>query len=401
MKNRLKYFDFALMFTPIVLTAFGIVMIYSASMVYAVIKLEVGSTFFLFKQLQWAIIGVGAFFFFALIPYQKYQRIIKFIVLTMLVLLGSVLIFGNNVNNARSWFDFGFMSFQPAEVAKLGLIIYLASVYSKKLKYIHDFGKAVMPPLILTAVTIGLIVLQPDIGTAAIIFLISLSVIVSSGIKFRHLFILGALGIFFITIAVPHLVTDERVARFTGAYEPFEDPSDDGYHLIQSYVAIGTGGLTGEGLGGSVQKLGYLLEAHTDFIMAVIAEELGLVGVGITIGLLALIVLRGLYFAKKCEDAFGSLLAIGISCMIGIQTFINVGAVSGLLPITGVTLPFISYGGSSLLILMISMGILNNIAMQIRKAEFTNTKQTEPIPQQSNNQTVVSISESGGKRWVK
>src|SRR5699024_9125570 len=162
-------------------------------------------------------------------------------------------------------------------------------------------------------------------------------------------------------------VTDVRIARFTGAYQPFTAPNTDGYHLIQSYLAIGVGGLTGEGLGQSVQKLGYLMEAHTDFIMAIIAEELGFIGVVIVIGMLATIVLRGYFIARKCKDSFGSLIAIGISTMVGIQATVNLGAISGVLPITGVTLPFISYGRSSLMNLMILIVILNNIAMNVKK----------------------------------
>lgn len=163
------------------------------------------------------------------------------------------------------------------------------------------------------------------------------------------------------------MVTDVRIARFTGVYQPYTAPDTDGYHLIQSYLAIGVGGITGEGLGQSVQKLGYLMEAHTDFIMAIIAEELGFIGVIIVIGTSATIVLRGYFIARKCKDSFGSLIAIGISTMVGIQATVNLGAISGVLPITGVTLPFISYGGSSLLVLMVSMGVLNNVAMNVKK----------------------------------
>ncbi|WP_102027480.1 putative lipid II flippase FtsW [Salirhabdus sp. Marseille-P4669] len=379
MKKRWKNLDFALTFSPLALAGFGIVMIYSASMLYGVMEFE-SSTYFLVKQIQWVLMGSFLFFFTLFIPYQKYKRIIKMITFGIILLLIGVLIFGKEVNYAKSWYDLKVLSFQPAEVAKLGLIMYLAAVFSKKISYIDNFSKAVVPPLVITSIVLGLVILQPDIGTASIIFLISLSVILSSGIRFRHLAALIGVGVLLLIAVVPHLVTDERSERFTGAYEPFEDHLDSGYQLIQSYVAIGTGGLTGVGLGNSVQKLGYLDHAHTDFILAIVAEELGLVGVIVSIGLLALIVIRGLYIAKKCEDAFGSLLAIGISSMIGIQAFINIGAVSGLLPITGVTLPFLSYGGSSLLVLMVSMGVLNNIAMQVRSQETPIRKRKEAIP---------------------
>src|SRR5690606_35976867 len=194
-------------------------------------------------------------------------------------------------------------------------------------------------------------------------------IIVSSGIKFKHLLFLGMSATAILAMFLPHLVTETRIARFTGAYQPFANPDDEGYHLIQSYVAISGGGVSGEGLGQSIQKLGYLWGAHTDFIMAVIAEELGIFGLVIVIGLFIVITLRGLYIAKKCPDSFGSLLAIGISSMIAIQAIINLGAISGVLPITGVTLPFISYGGSSLLVVMCSMGILNNVARFVNLKE--------------------------------
>lgn len=401
MRKLFKEFDFTLIFAPLALTAFGVVMIYSASMVYGVVKFDVSSDYYLMKQLQWVVLGIIAFVIAMYFPYQKYQKLMPLMMLFILGSLTLVLFIGSNKGNANSWFDFGPFSFQPAELAKIGLIMYLASVLSKKQAYINHFTKAVLPPIVLTIIVLALIGIQPDIGTAAIIFLMACTVILSSGIRFRHIFLLGITGALLLIIAIPNMSSTERISRFTGAYQPFNAPDADGYHLIQSYIAIGTGGITGEGLGQSVQKLGYLLEPHTDFIMAVIAEELGALGVSIVLGLLLLLVLRGLYVARKCKDAFGSLLAIGISSMIGIQAFINLGAISGVLPITGVPLPFISYGGSSLIVLLASVGILNNIAKQTKLTEdYTYTKET------SNEETMnSSIGNSrtqpkGGKSWV-
>ncbi|WP_186577590.1 putative lipid II flippase FtsW [Aquibacillus kalidii] len=365
MKQKWKTFDFILVFTPILLVCFGIIMIYSASMVTSVLD-DKPATFYMMKQLMWFGIGMIGFLFCCFFNYRFYQKIMKFIIFALIVLLIAVLIFSESINGSRSWLQFGGVSLQPSEFVKLGLIMYLASIYSKKQDYIEDFSKAVLPPLVMTAFLLGLIVLQPDIGTASIIFLIACSVIFSAGIKFKHLSILMIIGIVIILLGATQMVTPERISRFTGAYQPFDDPDADGYHLIQSYIAIGTGGITGQGLGQGVQKLGYLSEPHTDFIMAVIAEELGFIGAILVIGMLALIVLRGIYISRLCEDNFGALLAIGISSMIGIQTFINLGAISGLLPITGVPLPFVSYGGSSLLVLLISVGILNNIARRVK-----------------------------------
>ena len=379
MIRRLKSYDFSLLFAPIALAAFGTVMIYSASMVYGPIRFGLSSDHFLVKQIQWLTIGLIMMALVSAIPYRHWQRLTKLIVLFMLVSLGLLFVFGKEVNNAVSWYDLGFMNFQPAEFVKIGLIIYLASVYAKKQKYINHFQKAVLPPLVLTSLILGLIVLQPDIGSAAVIGFIASLIIMSSGIQWKHIFLLVVVTFAVIGFGATQMVTDERLERFSGAYQPFESPDEDGYHLIQSYVAIGTGGLLGEGIGQGVQKLGYLPEPHTDFIMAVIAEELGFIGVGIAIGLLALIVLRGLYISSKCRDAFGALLALGISSMIGLQAFINLGAMSGLLPITGVTLPFVSYGGSSLVILMVAIGILNNIARTVKVREAERDEELEEV----------------------
>lgn len=378
-RNLLKGYDFTLLITPILLAGFGIVMIYSSSMVSAVVD-GLDSTYYFIKQVQWFVLAMIAFIFCCIFPYKYYQNLTKLIVVISGLLLISVLLFGENVNNAtRSIELFGF-NIQPSEFVKLALIIYLASVYSKKQKYIGDFKRGIFPPLLLVACMVGLIILQPDIGTASIILFVVAAIMISSGIRFKHLMLLGATFIVVLLIIGPHMVTETRIARFTGAYQPFMDPESSGYHLIQSYLAIGGGGLSGEGLGQSVQKLGYLWGAHTDFIMAVVAEELGVFGVIIVIGLFILITLRGLYMTKKCTDSFGSLLAIGITSMIAIQAIINLGAISGVLPITGVTLPFISYGGSSLLVVMISMGILNNIARSVRlKEQESKTIETDKV----------------------
>lgn len=395
MIQRLKDYDFTLIITPLLLSAFGLVMIYSASMVTAIVEGN-ESTYYLVRQGIWFVLGLIGFIFASIFPYKYYQKIIKIIILFVIFSLIAVLFFGTTINNAKSWFVLGPVSFQPAEFAKLAIILYLASVYSKKQAYIDNFKVGVLPPLILTGVILSFIIMQPDIGTAAIIFLIACSVIFSSGIKIKHLLTLAILGLVVLAFALPNMITDTRISRFTGAYQPFEAPDSAGYHLIQSYLAIAGGGLTGEGLGQSVQKLGYLMEAHTDFIMAIIAEELGLIGVVIVIGMLAIIVIRGIFISRKCHDSFGALVAIGISCMVGIQAFINLGSISGLLPITGVPLPFVSYGGSSLLVMLFSMGILNNIAMNTKRTdeEHLYTKENSNVVKKKTDNN-----NRGGIRW--
>lgn len=390
MISRLRNYDFLLIVLPLLLAGFGIVMIYSASMVSAVMS-GLESTYYVVRQAQWFIIGLIAFVVGLIIPYQRYQKLVIPLIIISVVSLILVPFFGKTQFNAtRTVMVFG-LNVQPSEFVKLIVIIYLASVYSKKQAYINNFFKGVFPPLILSIFMVGLIVKQPDIGTATIILAIISIIIISSGIQFKHILFLGTLGAGIIMLLLPWLTTETRIKRFTGAYYPFEDPDSAGYHLIQSYLAIGGGGVKGEGLGQSIQKLGYLWGAHTDFIMSVIAEELGVAGVIIVIGMLLVITLRGLYFARKCKDSFGTLLAIGISSMIGFQAIVNLGAISGIFPITGITLPFISYGGSSLLILMASVGILNNIAMQV-KIEDNKPKviHTDPIEE---------MKHRSGTRW--
>lgn len=365
MKKFLTGYDYLLLITPIILAAFGVVMVYSASMVSAVAN-GLESTYYLVKQGQWFVIALVVFCITIFIPYQTYHKLVKMIVLICILALVAVQIFGHTELNATRSLSFMGFNIQPSEFVKIGIIIYLASVYSKKQAYINQFTTGVIPPLVLSLGMVGLIILQPDLGTSAVILFIIATMIVSSGIQLKHILFLGTIGVGMLLLLIPVLKTETRIARFTGAYDPFANADSSGYHLIQSYLAISGGGFTGEGLGQSIQKLGYLWGAHTDFIMSVIAEELGAFGVILVIGLLLLITLRGLYFAMKCKDSFGALLAIGISSMVGIQSIVNLGAISGVLPITGVTLPFISYGGSSLLSLMFSMGILNNVAKHVR-----------------------------------
>lgn len=375
-----KGYDYTLLIVPILLSAFGVVIVYSSSMVTAAVE-GLDSTYYLSKQFQWFLLGLFFFFIFSKIPYQWYRNHIKKIIFLSIFFLILVLAFGVESNQAiRALSIFGFFNLQPAEFVKVGLIIYLASIYSKKQSYINDFFKGVLPPLIIILLIIGLIMLQPDIGTSAIIILIAGSIILSTNIRLRHLLLLTFIGIGSLVLAIPYLITDRRIARITGAYQPFSSPDDSGYHLIHSYLAIGNGGLTGQGLGQSIQKLGFLWGAHTDFIMSVIAEELGFFGVAIIIVLLLVIVLRGIFIAKQCDNDFGTFLAIGISSMVGIQSIINLGAISGLLPITGVPLPFLSYGGSSLLATMIAMGILNNVASSVKKQGKKKIVKESPAP---------------------
>lgn len=377
-RGILKGYDYTLIITPIVLAAFGIIMIYSASMVLAVVE-GFNANHYLIRQLLWFIIGLIGFFVMSVFPYKYFRNLSNLIALISFILLMLVILIGDEAFHAvRSFRLFGF-NIQPSEFVKLGLIIFLAKSFSTEQLVKGDFLKSVMFPLGIAGILITMVIFQPDLGTSSIILVTITAIIFSSGIRFRQIIFLATVSLTAVISLIPFFITDKRISRFTGAYQPFLDPDNTGQHLIQSYLAISGGGLSGEGLGQSVQKLGYLWGAHNDFIMAVIVEELGAIGVFVVIGLLATIVLRGLYIATRCQDSFGSLIAIGISVMIGFQAFVNMGAISGILPITGVTLPFISYGGSSLLVVMLSMGILNNIARTVKIRE-TEPKIKEELP---------------------
>jgi cell division protein FtsW len=378
-KLKLQSYDYILLFTPILLSLFGVVMVYSSSMVWAVMEFDGKPDLFFKRQLQWFILSVIAMLFFMKIPYRFYMRLLKLIFFVSPLVLLIVLVAGRTAGNAQSWLSFGFFGFQPSEFIKLGLIIYLAGVFSRKQAYIKHFWPAFGPPLIFTGLIFVLIYVQPDLGTGLLILFIAATITVCAGLRFKHLLMLSALALAGMAILIPSLST-EQMSRFSAAYDPFsaERIQGDGYQLVNSYLAIASGGITGQGLGNSIQKFGYLPEPHTDFILAVIAEELGIFGVGFVLISLACIILKGFRLAIIHPDPFASLLAIGISTMVGIQMFVNVGGLTGLLPITGVPLPFVSYGGSSLLLLMVSMGILNNISLNYNLMKKTKTEGVQP-----------------------
>ncbi|MBV7503873.1 FtsW/RodA/SpoVE family cell cycle protein [Bacillus sp. sid0103] len=371
LKKILKSYDYTLIIATILLCTFGLVMIYSASMASAVQRYGYRPDYFYQKQKVWLMIFTVIFLFAAFIPYKimMFKKVLVMIVLASLLSLLGLFVFGVEKNNAQSWYPIGTFLFQPSEFVKLAAIIYLAAVYAKKQAYINQFNKGVLPPLVYLFIVCALIIFQPDFGTAAIIIAIASTMIFCSGMSFKSI---GKLLILVLIVLLPLVLvswgkffSDEQQSRFAVLDNPFNDKyvNNEGFHLANSYIAIGSGGVNGLGLGKSIQKLGYLPESHTDFIMAVIAEELGIWGVGFVIILLFYIVLRGIYVGLQCKDPFGSLLAFGISSMIGIQTFINLAGISGLIPLTGVPLPFISYGGSSLLMLAGATGILVNVSM--------------------------------------
>ncbi|MEH7346918.1 FtsW/RodA/SpoVE family cell cycle protein [Bacillus sp. JJ1532] len=389
LKKILKSYDYTLVIAVILLSVFGLIMIYSASMVTAVQRWGYPSDYFYDKQKLHLILSAIAFMFMAIFPYKAMlsNKILVPMVFLSLAGLFAIYLFGHATNNAQSWFKFGSRSIQPSEFVKLTVIIYLSAVYAKKQSYINEFNKGVVPPLAYLFLACLFVAIQPDFGTAAIIFAIAVVIIFSSGMSYKNVLKLGTIGILIVAplvlIMKDKIFTKVRMGRIEAFQDPFQ--TDFGYHLVNSYLALGAGGLKGLGLGQSIQKLGYLPESHTDFIMAVIAEELGVFGVCFVLLLIGYLVLRGLYIGLKCMDPFGSLLAIGISSMIGIQSFVNLAGISGVIPLTGVPLPFISYGGSSILQLSMAMGILVNISMFVTyEQKYKGTAEKEQQGQKRN-----------------
>ncbi|MGG3842507.1 FtsW/RodA/SpoVE family cell cycle protein [Anoxybacillus kestanbolensis] len=385
LKTFLKYHDYPLIIAVMLLSLFGLIMVYSASMITAVVRFHTASDYFFQKQ-KWAwIIGACMFLFTAFVPYKHYARkkFLQFVFFVMPLPLIYVLLFGHTANNATSWIKIGPLSAQPAEFAKMGLIVYLSGVLANKQKKLIASPQEALFPIYYMLFICLLVFLQPDAGTMLIIVAICLTIILSSATSKWLLIKQGVLfGIVFL-LSLPFIYdkvfTEVRKARLYSFLDPFTYAQKEGYQLINSYFAIANGGLKGLGLGQGIQKYGYLPEAHTDFIMAVIAEELGLFGVSFVLILLSFIVLRGFVIARRCPDAFGSLLAIGISAMIGIQASINLGGVTGIIPLTGVPLPFVSYGGSSLVLLMMSAGVLANISAVTTYEQKHKTKKESNI----------------------
>ncbi|MFT8320336.1 MAG: FtsW/RodA/SpoVE family cell cycle protein [Bacillus sp. (in: firmicutes)] len=397
-KKIIKSYDYSLIIVMVLLSIFGLIMVYSASMVSAVQYYgQDSSDFYYKKQFLHLIVAGFVFIIAALFPYKAFlsNKLLVPMVFVSLIGLFGLFVLGHTAGNAQSWYQLGNSSLQPAEFVKLGVIIYLSAVYAKKQSYINEFNKGVAPPLVYLLFVCLLVAIQPDFGTAAIIFLIGATVILCSGMNFRNLVRLAVIGsiavIPFLLIFSDKIFSTTKMDRiFVFLNSPFAEESvqKSGYQMSNSLIAIGGGGLKGLGLGQGVQKLGYLTDGHTDFIMAVIAEELGIYGVCFVIACLSYIVLRGIYIGLRCKDSFGSLLAIGISSMIGIQAFINIGGVSGVIPLTGVPLPFVSYGGSSLVILALSMGILVNVSMFVKYERVYKNKEEQvsaELPKESRN----------------
>lgn len=344
----------------VILICIGVVMIFSASSIYAWEKYK-DSFFFLKRHLSFLVIGLFLTFLVMSIDYRKFRRFAKPLLIFSLFLLVLVLIPGisREVSGARRWFRYKFISFQPSELAGMAIIIYIADFISRKDKVIKTFLKGFLPPLCVLGLCTLLILLQPDLGTALAIGVVVFIVLFVSGVRASYLLsiILVSLPMLYILIfSVPY-----RKMRILSFLNPWLDPKGSGFQIIQSQIALGSGGIFGVGLGHSKQKLFYLPAAHTDFIFSIIGEELGLIGTLGVIILFMIFIQQGLKIIKHASDKFGYFLSLGLVSMISLKAIINVGASCGLLPTKGLPLPFISYGGSSLIFDMLSVGLLLNI----------------------------------------
>ncbi|MUV36219.1 putative lipid II flippase FtsW [Lentibacillus sp. JNUCC-1] len=353
--------DYTLLSVIIFLLLIGIIMIFSASYVWAEYKYD-DAFFYVKRQLLFIGAGVAAMFILMKIPYTLFKQYAKIILAACFVLLIIVLIPGIGMirGGAQSWIGVGAFSIQPSEFMKLGLIIFLASYLSTHQKKITSLKKGFLPSLLLVFVAFGLIMMQPDLGTGVVLVLTCMTMIFAAGARLGHFFglaILGVIGFLGLIISAPY-----RISRITAFINPWEDPLGDGFQIIQSLYAIGPGSLLGVGIGNSLQKYFYLPEPQTDFIFSILGEELGFIGGTFVLFLFAVMFWRGIKIALEAPDTFGSFLALGIVSMLTLQVMINISVVIGLIPVTGITLPFLSYGGSSLTLTLCSVGILLNIS---------------------------------------
>lgn len=348
------------------LVALGLVTIYSASAIYALDKYG-NPTYFLWRQVTWILIGLCVAFFLIVYDHKKLRFWIKPFLLLCLIFLVGVLIVGKEVSGAKRWLRVGGIGFQPSELTKLALILFVADYCDRKRSKIQNFTKGLLPLLAVLAVFCGLIFVQPDLGTPILIAITCLTMIFLGGAKWSHLVGLGGFSALFFIVAI--WAEPYRRRRILAFLNPWENMQKDSYQLVQSLLALGSGGLTGVGLGSSHSKLLYLPEPHTDFVFPIFAEEFGLMGSWVLLFLFGLLAWSGFRIAARTTNLFSNLLASGITLIVLYQAIINIAVVTGCLPTKGLPLPFLSFGGSSLVVTLASVGILLNISRSIKKTE--------------------------------
>jgi cell division protein FtsW len=368
-------YDHLLMISALLLLGLGLVMVFSASGVLASDKYH-DPAFFLKKQLVYAAVGVGLMFFVRRIPYQTYDRLVYVILFISLVLLILVLIpgIGVRIRSAARWIKLGPLVIQPSEFAKLAIIIFLAYSMARKQEKIRFFSIGFLPHIVVAGIFILLIEKEPDFGTAMALAGITFLMLFVGGTRLTHIF-LAVLSASPLVVYVI-LKNKMRLERVTTFLDPWKYAQESGYQLVHSLYAIGSGGFLGLGIGKSREKLFYLPDSHTDFIFSILAEEVGFIGVLIVFSLFAILIIRGLIISLRAQDNFGAYLAVGLTSLIGLQAAINLAVVSGLMPTKGLSLPFLSYGGSSLLVNMVAIGILLNISSQSRQPHEPRRRET-------------------------
>lgn len=349
-----------LFLATLVLICTSVVMVYSASAIMA--DQRFGQPYlFVTKQVFWALIGMALLYGAMGVDYRHYRHETRlWVALGGVGLLLLLVLFARPINGTRRWFSVGGLGIQPSELAKLVLVVFCARVLERRMARIHEVRYALAPVAIVVGTVMGLVLLEPDFGTAVSIGMVTASMVFAAGLRWRHL-------LTSVTLAIPLtygviMSADYRRRRLLTFLDPSADPQGDGFQITQSLIAVATGGVTGRGLMAGVQKLFYLPEPHTDFIYAVISEELGLIGAVLVLVCFCVILWRGLRASVLAPDAFGALLGIGLTTMIGLQALVNISVVLGLLPTKGIPLPLVSSGGSSLLVNLLAIGVLLNIS---------------------------------------
>lgn len=362
-KLRLKKsepIDFILFSTILLLVGIGVIMVYSASSYSTSNNPAINDgMFYLKKQALWAALGLGCMIFIMKIDYHLLKKYTKLIMVLTVLLLCSVFAF-SPVNGARRWIPLGFASIQPSEIAKYTVVLYLAASLDKKGMKIKSLIYGILPYLLVSGFFAGMVLAEKNLSIAAVIMGVTIIALFVAGARIPHL--LGVVSCV-IPVGVAFILFEPyRLARLMNFLNPWKDARGDGYQLIQSLLALGSGGIFGAGLGQSRQKCFYIPEPHTDFIFSIIGEELGLIGCAVIILLFAVFIWRGLVTAANAKDKFGKLLATGVTSVIAIQAIINIAVVTGSMPVTGVPMPFISYGGSSLIFNLVAVGVLLNVS---------------------------------------
>lgn len=360
MKRKREY-DFWLLFTVMVLLAIGVVMVFSASSYYAAYNWN-NKFHFLTRQLLWSCVGLVCMFVISNIDYRRLAIISPILMLISIVLLILVAIpgIGAKYNDARRWFNLGFTTFQPSELMKLSLIMFLSFSLAKNSGKLRFFFRGLLPYLMIVGFVDLLLLLEPHYSCAVLITLVAVVILFCAGARIFHFL---AIGVPTMAAAVYLVISSEyRLQRFLAFLDPFADPQGSGYQAVNSLYAIASGSIFGRGLGKSLQKYLYIPEPQNDFIFSIVAEELGFVGAFTVIFLFIMLIWRGVRISMNAPDMMGSLMAIGITSLVAIETIINIAVVTATLPVTGMPLPFISYGGTSMLFVLASMGILLNIS---------------------------------------